>query len=62
MPYRNQFAPIANFFLSTAALGSANNQNVVFILADDLSLNHLSLACARAQTHHYDRFAKHALE
>jgi hypothetical protein len=54
MPYRIQFAPIANFFLSTAALGDSNNQNVVFILADDLSLNHLSRACARARTHHRD--------
>jgi len=53
---------IAAFFLSTAALGASNKPNVVFILADDLSLNHLSHAGGRARTPHCDRLARHAWE
>jgi hypothetical protein len=41
---------IASFFLSIAALGASNNQNVVFILADDFSLKHLSQVGGRART------------
>ena len=53
---------IAAFFLSTAALGDSTKPNIVFILADDLSLNHLSNSGGRARTPHYDRLARHALE